>query len=493
MADTALRSGNKEWSVKFEWIVDMTSVIGKGVAHVAWGKSWAEFFQTCEELKKEPESVFKMKRPSGFSETKFANHAHDVYEKFRNNFRALNVVLEKSKERRNNSSDAKKKAESADEIQGKTWNWMFATSLSMVTDVYKVYAGISLVLQKVDILPHEKYDTFKDLLAKLSKMLVSITYSNCPCMGLDLADKRWREVQEELCCWPRFHEDINKGLDAGTYQGLPMGMVRPEEYRTRAGDKVNKEWLQVDLLGVVVKVEKRAEELVTFLLERLKEKVYTIKDVEVVEKSRILLDVRSQAEKVRERGAGQVSSLGYKTFRAAATYFEPRLDLRLDPDDLKLQWRKYNELLEDLITKKPNADSMTFIKMMIDPGKELYHGIQGVLSVMVQALVTRGGVESVCESMVSVVEAHTPASRVILKQERLEDEVMVAWNGEDVYHCEPVVREALKSYWSKSKLLATREGGHFVRRGEDIRSYAVSEAIDFQAKKPPKLPYMIKK
>ena len=30
LADTALRSGNKEWSVKFEWIVDMTSVIGKG-------------------------------------------------------------------------------------------------------------------------------------------------------------------------------------------------------------------------------------------------------------------------------------------------------------------------------------------------------------------------------------------------------------------------------------------------------------------------------
>ena len=104
--------------------------------------------ERCEELKKEPESVFKMKRPSGFSETKFANHAH--------------VVFEKSKERRNNSSDEKKKAESAEEIQGKTWNWLFATSLSMVTDVYKVYAAISLGLLKVDILPHEKYDIFNE-------------------------------------------------------------------------------------------------------------------------------------------------------------------------------------------------------------------------------------------------------------------------------------------------------------------------------------------
>ena len=77
-----------------------------------------------------------------------------------------------------------------------------------------------------------------------------------------------------------------------------MGMVRTEEYRTRAGDKVNKEWLQVDLLGVVEKVEKRAEELVEFLQKGLREKVYTDKDVEVVENSRILLDARSQSEKV---------------------------------------------------------------------------------------------------------------------------------------------------------------------------------------------------
>ena len=42
-----------------------------------------------------------------------------------------------------------------------------------------------------------------------------------------------------------------------------------------------------------------------------------------------------------------------------------------------------------------------------------------------------GGVESLVESMVSVVEAQTPSSTGILNQERLEDEVMVAWNGED--------------------------------------------------------------
>ena len=62
---------------------------------------------------------------------------------------------------------------------------------------------------------------------------------------------------------------------------------------------------------------------------------------------------------------------------------------------------------------------------------------------MVRAAVAKGGVESIVESIVSVVEAHTPASRGILNQQRLEDEVMVAWNGEETVHCDPLVREAL--------------------------------------------------
>ena len=48
------------------------------------------------------------------------------------------------------------------------------------------------------------------------------------------------------------------------------------------------------------------------------------------------------------------------------------------------------------------------------------------------------------ESMVSVVEAHTPASRAILDQQRLEDEVVVAWNGEDTFHCDPVVKKSIR-------------------------------------------------
>ena len=40
------------------------------------------------------------------------------------------------------------------------------------------------------------------------------------------------------------------------------------------------------------------------------------------------------------------------------------------------------------------------------------------------------------DSMVIVVEAHTPSSQGIHNQERLKDETLVAWNWEDVVHCD---------------------------------------------------------
>ena len=441
LTDAAMRSGKKKWTKNFKWLVEMTKVIGKAVNFVAWGKSWHEFFIICEELEKEPDSAFKMKRPSKFSETKFADHAHEVYEKFRNDLKAFLIVFEKAKEaKEGGSSDEKKKADLADEVQGKVYNWLFALSLSMVTDVYKVYRGITLVLQKIDILPHDKYDTFRQQISKFATMLANLDPAGCPCQCLlwDLKDKIWREVQEELCPWPRFHEDVNRALDSATYQGVPMGLVRHEEYRTRVGTGVNMLWLEVEVEGVVKTVVERGKKMVEFVKVGLEEKVYTDSDVELVEQCRILHDIRSQALQVEEHGAVRISSLKYKAFRGAALYFEPNLEQRLDPDDLRIQWRTFNDVLEDLIRKQPAASSLDFMKLLLHPSKKLYRGVEGVLSILVRAAVARGGLESVCETMVSVMEAHTPSLRGILDQRRLEDEILVAWNGEDVFHCDQV-------------------------------------------------------
>ena len=130
LVDTAFRSGKKSWTKKFEWLVTMTTIIGKGVKFVAWGVEWKKFFDLCLELQNDPDSVFKMNRPAKFSETKFADHSHEVYDKFRNNYKPLILILQQAV----TSSDQKKK-DSAAEIFGRIHNWLFVISLSMVTDV----------------------------------------------------------------------------------------------------------------------------------------------------------------------------------------------------------------------------------------------------------------------------------------------------------------------------------------------------------------------
>ena len=67
----------------FKWLVEMTNDIGNGIKFVAWGQSWSLFFEVSKHLEKDSETAFTMKRPASFSETKFADHAHEVYDKFR--------------------------------------------------------------------------------------------------------------------------------------------------------------------------------------------------------------------------------------------------------------------------------------------------------------------------------------------------------------------------------------------------------------------------
>ena len=86
-------------------------------------------------------------------------------------------------------------------------------------------------------------------------------------------------------------------------------------------------------------------------------------------------------------------------------------------------------MLSEILAKDNSMTSHSTMKMLLDPDLGLFKGIEGVLSVQTLALVAKGGVESVVESMVSVMEAHTPASRGLLNQQRIEDEMMVSWKG----------------------------------------------------------------
>ena len=145
----------------------------------------------------------------------------------------------------------------------------------------------------------------------------------------------------------------------------------------------------------------------------------------------------------------------------------------------------------DLLIEEEGITSHAMLKKLLDPDLGKFKGCEGVLSVLVKALVAKGGVESVVESMVSVMEAHSSPLRGLTDQTRIEDEMQIAWNGEDIYHCDSVVKEALEAYLSKCKREGDREG-HFIRRSSNIKSYVVSKAVDSKVNCPPKLPVMFK-
>ena len=181
--DTSMRNPKKHGKA-FQWLNDLTAMVGKGVKFVAWGQNWNYFFEVCQEMEKQDEYDFKTYRPRSFSETKFANSAALVYKKFRAVYPALVVTLEKVKEDLyTGKSTEKEKAEKADEVQGGIMNYMWSLSLSVAVDVYEKVGAISNILQIVDILPQERYDKFKRLLDMLNEMAAHISLEDCPCQN----------------------------------------------------------------------------------------------------------------------------------------------------------------------------------------------------------------------------------------------------------------------------------------------------------------------
>lgn len=93
------------------------------------------------------------------------------------------------------------------------------------------------------------------------------------------------------------------------------------------------------------------------------------------------------------------------------------------------------------------------------------------------------------ETWVSVLENHASSHRTLC-QDRFVREGIVAINGPEVVHCDTVVREGLKAYWSKARRAGYGEG-HWIRRSDNIQSYTVSKAVDTLTKRKPSVPFMV--
>ena len=74
---------------------------------------------------------------------------------------------------------------------------------------------------------------------------------------------------------------------------------------------------------------------------------------------------------------------------------------------MRLQFTRFNKTLLE-IPEVEGLDSHGILSVL-DQKQGLFKGIERVLSFLANATICLGGVEAVCESVVSVMEAHTPS------------------------------------------------------------------------------------
>ena len=139
-----------------------------------------------------------------------------------------------------------------------------------------------------------------------------------------------------------------------------------------------------------------------------------------------------------------------------------------------------------MVNEQKGSSQFTSMDIMVKFMKtedKLYQGCEAVMNILTQGATIKT-VESVVESWISVLEHHANKSRP-LKSESIHSEMMVAINGPLLQHSQGVVSETMKAYWGQLKKESLRKG-HFTRRGGDVKSWLVSNAVDALNKVPVK-------
>ena len=111
-------------------------------------------------------------------------------------------------------------------------------------------------------------------------------------------------------------------LHKGRYRGVELGQLTTDPLRTRAGGEQATQYLTENRRTTTYKVFKRATEMVTFLSKGLEEKVYSNADMIMINHARKLLNIASDMIRIKNSGSVGISTLGWRSFRSAAMYFE---------------------------------------------------------------------------------------------------------------------------------------------------------------------------
>ena len=174
-----------EPGTKFKFLQEITDAISSVYNMVNMGQEFHHFFTVAKAIAEQGQTGIQFKLPRFFSDTRFANYSHLVFDGFIENWPALIRTLTEVQEAGIGPGATARQALKADKcagLQALIHCLTFVFLLCGTTDLYSKYSSSVNVLQIVNILPHEKADMFElGCRNKIEEMKNSVNPVDCPC------------------------------------------------------------------------------------------------------------------------------------------------------------------------------------------------------------------------------------------------------------------------------------------------------------------------
>ena len=472
---------------QMEWLKEMIALCQQIFSTFNWGANYEKF--------REATALWRLTLNNlvNFSDTRFANSKRKVFLNIHHQFAPIITCLDDEIDAgvRNMSgleaSDYKvrEKADKAKELKGRIMNVLFLFTLSGLVDIYEQFGVIVQVTQMVHLLPHERLDMYNEAVKRMKNMVLAIDHADCV--------KFFKPEDKNKCMWPKYHKDKQSYNQEKKIKG--MAVLDKHEVEAAGLSILTRRQAKENIVRAGVEPDKKSDErlikLVTELSKGLSDDVYSKEGKDIIEKTRVILDLPSLALKMKTPGESYIhlSVTEFPLFKNSIDMI-PIESLRNVPDEeLKKQFRTFLERLkaitEDMDTKDlEELDPKELIKKFFDPAEQLYKNIEMVMQSLAVSAV-KHSCESVLESFVSRYENHFD-SRRNTEEAATNEEFEIATNGPNIANCDGVVKEAMDNYW---------KGGawHFFRTSviEKVKTYkGNSEVMDRMMNKQNNLPFM---
>ena len=354
----------------------------------------------------------------------FSGLSKFVFINLRTDYPAVRVAIKNVITSKQNSSDAEqqKKAVEATSILRNINTWEFCLLLSGCGDVYDHYGKFANACQKVNVLPHERYDTAVSIIEKFSTMVKCMNHVDCPV---------------SKCLWPRYHEDLGHMEKDNLYMGTTIDYLNTGHVRQTRLQNANTG--NVTIADGIALVRERLNTLAWRLHHDLSREVFDEDVKEAIEHIRTVSDLKGMLSNVEKKGSMLFGMESSDNFLKSARALTNTITTIPDHEIIsayksflcKLEAYGFQGTAEDPVT------SMNIIKTIL-VNETFCTGVEVIVHIICSAAV-KISVESVVESLVSRYEKHFHSSRQMDEDHALQ-EMSIAENGPLLHQADPILR-----------------------------------------------------